>query len=154
MHISSKNYAAEVGLSSCFRQHRAHSHCRFLHGYALSFRFTFGAVELDHNGWVVDFGGLKSLKQILESTFDHKTVLAEDDPQMEWFIEAEKRGILELVILPATGCEKFAEFVYGVAETWLKDAGFAPRVRLISVEVTEHGSNGAMFAPVNFKEAS
>ena len=149
MHFSSKRYAAEIGLSSCFRQHRAHSHCRFLHGYALAFNFVFTAKELDHNGWVVDFGGLKSLKKILEDTFDHKTIVSEDDPELMWFTEAEKRGILELVILPATGCEKFAEFVYGVAQQWLFDAGFSPRVTLISVEVNEHGANGAMFSPVN-----
>lgn len=144
-HQSFKRYGHEVGLSCAFRQWRAHSHCRFVHGYALAFEFEFEADELDQTNWVVDFGGMKSLKQILEDTFDHKTVVAEDDPELEWFQEAEKRGILELVVLPAGGCEKFAQFVYEVAEQWLKDAGFAPRCRLLKVKVSEHGANAAAY---------
>jgi 6-pyruvoyltetrahydropterin/6-carboxytetrahydropterin synthase len=148
MHYSTKTYGAEIGLSSCFRQHRAESHCRLLHGYAMSFGFKFGAHVLDERNWVVDFGGLKGLKGILENTFDHKTIIAADDPQIEWFIEAERRGILELVILPSVGCEMFAQYVYDVVETWLRDAGFSPRCRLISVEVKEHGANGASYEPL------
>ena len=142
---SSKTYGHEVGLSCAFRQWRAHSHCRLIHGYALSFKFVFETQELDQCNWAVDFGGMKSLKKILEDTFDHKTVVAFDDPELEWFKEAERRGILQLVVLPSAGCEKFAEYVYEVAEQWLIDAGFAPRCRLVSVEVKEHGANGALF---------
>ncbi|QDH83431.1 hypothetical protein [Achromobacter phage Motura] len=142
---STKTYGHEVGLSCAFRQWRAHSHCRFVHGYALAFKFVFETEELDSTNWAVDFGGLKSLKQMLQDTFDHKTVVAEDDPELEWFKEAEKRGILELVVLPHGGCEKFAEFTYEAAEQWLKDAGFSPRCRLVSVEVSEHGANSAIF---------
>lgn len=150
-HMSYKKYGHEVGLSCAFRQWRAHSHCRFIHGYALAFEFEFEADELDMTNWVVDFGGMKSLKQILEDTFDHKTVVAEDDPELEWFKEAEKRGILELVVLPAGGCEKFAQFVYEVAEQWLSDAGFAPRCRLLKVKVSEHGANAAAYTgPAEF----
>ncbi len=147
MHHSFKRYGHEVGLSCAFRQWRAHSHCRFVHGYALAFDFEFEADELDQTNWVVDFGGMKSLKQILEDTFDHKTVVAEDDPELEWFQEAAKRGILELVVLPAGGCEKFAQYVFEVAEQWLKDAGFAPRCRLTRVKVSEHGANAAAYTP-------
>lgn len=39
-------------------------------------------------GRVVDFGGLKELRAILEGTFDHKTVVAADDPELAWFREA------------------------------------------------------------------
>lgn len=85
------------------------------------------------------------MKGILEDTFDHTTIVAEDDPHMDWFKEAHTRGILKLVVLPAGGCEKFAEYVFEVAEQWLKDAGFAPRVSLVSVEVSEHGANSALF---------
>lgn len=142
---STKTYGHEVGLSCAFRQWRAESHCRLLHGYALSFRFVFEAEELDARNWVVDFGGLKSLKQILADNFDHATIVAEDDPELDWFEEAAKRGMCRLVVLPSAGCERFAEYVYDVTETWLKDAGFAPRCRLISVEVSEHGANSAIF---------
>lgn len=142
---STKTYGHEVGLSTAFRQWRAQSHCQKLHGYSLAFKFEFGTNELDERQWVVDFGGLKSLKSILEDTFDHKTIVASDDPELEWFKEAERRKILDLVVLPAGGCERFSEYVFEVTEMWLRDAGFAPRCKLLSVEVREHGANSAIY---------
>lgn len=142
---STKTFGHNVGLSCAFRQHRADSHCRLLHGYALAFHFEFEADELDCRNWVVDFGGLKGLKGILEDNFDHKTIVAEDDPEIEWFKEAERRGILELVVLPSAGCEKFAEMIFAVTEQWLKDAGYGDRCRVIKVEVREHGANSAQY---------
>jgi 6-pyruvoyltetrahydropterin/6-carboxytetrahydropterin synthase len=142
---STKTYGNHVGISAAFRQWKAHSHCRFVHGYALGFKFTFEADELDQSNWVVDFGGLKPLKAMLEDTFDHKVVVAEDDPHLDYFKQGEALGVLELVVVPSGGCEKFAELVYECTEQWLKDAGFAPRCRLVSVEVFEHGANSAIF---------
>lgn len=144
-YVSTKTYGHNVGLSAAFRQWRADSHCRFIHGYSLSFKFIFESDELDVRNWVVDFGSLKTLKGILEDTFDHKTVIAEDDPEIEWFEEAHQRGIIDMVVLPAGGCEKFAEYVYEVADGWLNDAGYKPRVKLRSVEVMEHGANSAIY---------
>lgn len=145
MYMSTKTYGHELGLSAAFRQWRAESHCRKLHGYALSIKFLFEAKELDSRNWVVDFGGLKDLKAILEGTFDHKTVVAEDDPQLDWFRAGHAAGTLDLVVLPAVGCEKFAEYIYDVTEQWLTDAGFSPRCRLVGVEVREHGANSAIY---------
>ena len=144
-YYSTKTYGPESGFSCAFRQWRAESHCRFLHGYPLSFRFLFGSNELDVRNWVVDFGSLKSLKGMLERTFDHKTIVAADDPQMKWFVTAHELGIIDLVVLPAGGCEKFAEFAYGAADVWLRDNGYWPRVKLIEVEVREHGANSAIY---------
>jgi len=142
---STKTFGHHLGLSVAFRQHKAGSHCRFVHGYALAFRFVFEADELDERHWVVDFGSLKSLKGWLEDTFDHKVIVAEDDPQIAWFREGHRLGVLDLVELPAAGCEKFAEYVFGATETWLEANGYAPRCRLVSVEVMEHGANSAIF---------
>lgn len=142
---STKKYGHNVGLSCAFRQHRADSHCRFLHGYALAFEFTFESDELDVRNWCVDFGGLKSLKGLLENTFDHKTIVAEDDPEIEWFREGQRRGVLELVEVPAGGSEMFAFMAFEVASQWLKDAGYGERVRLMKVQCWEHEANSASF---------
>lgn len=146
MYASTKLYGHEIGLSCCFRQHRAESHCRFLHGYALAFKFTFVAKELDERGWVVDFGSLKSLKGILEDAFDHKLLVAEDDPDLNTLLRLGDKGLAQVVVLPRVGCEAFAEMVFKVAEQWLTDAGYAPRVALASVEVKEHGANSAIYS--------
>ncbi len=142
--ISTKTFGHEAGFSSTFRQWRAHSHCNMLHGYALGFKFTFAAVETDACGWVVDFGGLKPLKQILEDTFDHKMLVAQDDPMLELVKQMHASKLADVVVVPATGCEAFARMVFDVTSQWLVDAGFAPRVWLVSVEVSEHGANSAI----------
>lgn len=141
-----KHYPHTLGLSACFRQHRAHSHCRFLHGYALAFTLEFESEKLDITNWVVDFGAMKSLKGILEDTFDHKTIVAEDDPNLDFYVKGRDLGILDLVMLPSAGCEKFAEFVFGVAEVWLIDNGFHPRVKLTRVTCAEHDGNSASYS--------
>lgn len=145
MHYSTKMYPHSAGFSCAFRQWRADSHCRLLHGYALGFKFIFAAADLDVRNWVVDFGGLKPLKQMLSDTFDHTTVVAKDDPEIEWFREGHRRGILRLVEVEAGGCEKFAQLTYEVTQQWLKDGGYGDRVTLVSVEVSEHEANSAIY---------
>lgn len=144
-HRSSKTYGHEIGLSCCFRQWRAQSHCKHLHGYALSVHIEFEADDLDERNWVVDFGSLKSFKGVLENTFDHKTLVAHDDPLMDQFQAMEAAGLAELIVVDATGCEAFAKLVYEGAGVWLTDNGYAPRVRVHHVTVREHGANSASF---------
>lgn len=140
---STKTYAHSIGLSACFRQWRADSHCRFLHGYALKVRLVFEAYTLDRCNWVVDFGSLKSLKGFLEDMFDHKTLVASDDPLFEHFREMDRLGLIQMREIDATGCESFARFIFRYTETWLKDNGYAPRCFIRSVEVSEHDGNSA-----------
>ena len=142
---SSKTYGHEVGLTAVFRQWRAQSHCRFLHGYALKVHIEFEADELDERHWVVDFGSLKSFKGWLENTFDHRLLIAEDDPQKEMLQAIGGLNLAQIVMVPATGCEAFAELVYVGAQIWLKDNGYTPRVRVHSVTVSEHGANSATY---------
>jgi 6-pyruvoyltetrahydropterin/6-carboxytetrahydropterin synthase len=143
---STKTFGHELGLSAAFRQHRAESHCRLIHGYALSVKLTFEASELDVRNWVVDFGSLKSFKDMLERTFDHKLLVAEDDPMRSDLCKLDRLGLAQVVMVPATGCEAFAEMIYGYAELWLKDNGYAPRCRIVEVEVREHGANSAIYS--------
>ena len=44
---STKTHGHAIGLSAAFRQWRADSHCKYLHGYALAVKFVFEAGELD-----------------------------------------------------------------------------------------------------------
>ncbi len=143
-YVSTKTYGHEIGLSACFRQWRADSHCRFMHGYALAFRFEFEAETLDARNWVIDFGSLKPLKQMLEDRFDHKTVVAQDDPELNTFKMLAERGLIQLVVLPHVGCEAFAKEAMILARGWLIDNCHAGRVRVRSVECREHGANSAI----------
>lgn len=143
-YVSTKTYGHEIGLSACFRQWRADSHCRFMHGYALAFRFEFETEWLDDRNWVVDFGGLKALKQKLEERFDHKTVVAADDPELATFQMLADRRLIQLVVLPNVGCEAFAYEARMLAQGWLVHGGLDKRVRVRSVECREHGANSAI----------
>lgn len=146
--FSTKTYGHDVGLSACFRQHLAtHSHCSKLHGYALAVSFMFGCHQLDDRNWVQDFGDLKEVKQFLQDHFDHKVIVAEDDPQIQLFFDLDNTGMLDVIVMPGVGCEKFAEFIYIWVAAWLDARQFeeGSRVWLESVEVKEHGANSAIY---------
>lgn len=143
-YYSTKTFTHNLGLSCAFRQWRAESHCKYLHGYALEIKLVFGAQHLDERNWVVDFGSLKSLKGMLEKTFDHKVLVAEDDPEADLFHQMEDAGVCEIVWVPATGCERFAEMIFEASEVWLKDNGYSPRCWVQQVEVREHSGNSAI----------
>lgn len=142
-----KSYGHAEGLSCSFRQWQAHSsHCRFLHGYALAFRFTFATETLDGRGWCIDFGGLKPLRAWLHETFDHTTLVAADDPELPRFEALAEAGLVQLRVLPAVGCEAFAAHAYAWAAAFA-NSQTEGRVRLEQVEVAEHAGNSAIFSP-------
>ena len=141
---STKTYGHNIGLSACFRQPQAHSHCKFLHGYSLQFKFTFGCKHLDERNWVVDFGGLKPLKAWLEDHFDHKVILDEDDPYMQHFMNLEAAGLCEIVKFYGVGVEKFAEHACMFADKLVKEMT-NNRCFVVSCECAEHGANSAIY---------
>jgi len=142
--ISTKTYNHNIGLSCAFRQWRAkHSHCKYMHGYALSVRINFKG-QLNDRNWVYDFGDLKFVKQFLQDTFDHKTVIAEDDPELETFKELHEKGLIQLVVIPHVGCEKFAEYICKEIAPQIQ-VNSNERVKLMSVEVREHSGNSAIY---------
>ena len=144
---STKTYGHDIGLSCAFRQYRAKSHCHLLHGYAIAVKVEFEANILDHRNWVVDFGGLKSFKEELKNLFDHKVIVAEDDPFMDWYVRGQELGVLELVVMPQVGCEYFAYHIACIARAWLHINKLTPRCTIKSVEVREHGANSAIYFP-------
>ena len=144
---STKTYGHQIGLSAVFRQpHADHSHCRFLHGYSLGFKFTFGCKDLDNKNWAVDFGGLKPLKAWLENTFDHKTVIDSEDPFLYKFKELEELGLCEITVLHGVGAEMFAYHAWKFADKLIREAT-DHRCWCDSVECAEHGANSAIYTP-------
>ncbi|MDA7742282.1 6-carboxytetrahydropterin synthase [Francisellaceae bacterium] len=140
------------GFSICFRQWQAtHSHCHFLHGYAISFKLHFQTEDLDTYNWVWDFGWLKNpdykidgmtAKDWFSYMFDHTTIIAEDDPHFDKFKSLEAEGILQLRVVPQQSCEKMAEFVLQKVGTLVTEFSNG-RVQLNKVDVFEHDKNAA-----------
>tara|TARA_R100001377_G_scaffold84686_1_gene68817 strand:- start:257 stop:718 length:462 start_codon:yes stop_codon:yes gene_type:complete len=141
------------GYSTCFRQWRAiNTHCRFLHGYAISFKVWFEG-ELDHRNWVWDFGGMKRSRNLIDDKspkdyfawlLDHTVIIANDDPELDSFRMMDAQGIIQLRVIDATGCEKFAEFLYKqINDFLLKETN--GKVKAAKVEVYEHERNSASY---------
>jgi|TARA_B100001564_G_C20520549_1_gene614950 6-pyruvoyltetrahydropterin/6-carboxytetrahydropterin synthase len=143
------------GYSTVFRQHRAETtHCKYLHGYGISFKIWFEG-ELDERNWVWDFGGMKRAKGTIEGMapkkwfdymFDHTFLVAADDPFVESFNKMDQAGVAQVRVIEATGAEKFAELIYFKVNDFihLETEG---RVKVTKVEFREHDRNSAIFQP-------
>ena len=140
------------GYSTAFRQWRAsHSHCKFIHGYALKFKITFSG-KLDDKNWVCDFGSFKrnGIKEHMNYMFDHTTIVAKDDPELAFFKIMDKKGLIQLRILDHVGCEKFAEYVFNyISSIVSKETN--NRVFVKQVECFEGDTNNsALFKSKNY----
>ena len=141
------------GFSTVFRQWKAKdTHCRFLHGYGISFKVYFEG-ELDDRNWVWDFGGMKRAKTQIDGLqpkawmdymFDHTVIIAEDDPFLKAFLEMGDAGVAQVRVIPATGAEKFAEYIYSNINEFVKSET-DNRVRVTKVKFMEHGKNAAYY---------
>ena len=141
------------GFSTVFRQWKAKTtHCRFVHGYGISFKVYFEG-ELDERNWVWDFGGMKraktkidgkSPKEWMDYMFDHTLIVAEDDPHLNAFKNMEEAGVAQVRVIPATGAEKFAEYIYHKLNKFV-DTETEGRVRVTKVKFMEHGKNAACY---------
>ena len=142
------------GFSTVFRQWKAtDTHCRFVHGYGISFKVYFEG-DLDHRNWVWDFGGMKraktkidgkSPKEWMDYMFDHTLIVAEDDPELEAFKQMDRAGVAQVRIIPATGAEKFAEYIYDKLNDFVADET-ENRVKVVKVKFMEHGKNAAYYS--------
>lgn len=156
MYVSTKRYSHEAGLSIAYRQHKADSHCRFIHGYSLAFDFEFESEKLDVRNWVCDFGGFRTLKAFLDEYFDHTLLVSQDDPELKFFKEIDRRGLAQVREVAKTGCEGLSEFLYWyVNEIWLPDNGYNASIHCRKVHVHETPTNSAWveFSKADWEDA-
>jgi 6-pyruvoyltetrahydropterin/6-carboxytetrahydropterin synthase len=142
------------GYSCVFRQWKADgTHCRFLHGYGISFRVWFEG-QLDEKNWVWDFGGMKRAKGTIDGMnpkawmdymFDHTTIVSKYDPYLDKFKQMEVDGIIQLRIIPNVGAEQFAKYIYNKLNTFVKEETNG-RVKVAQVEFMEHNKNTAIYS--------
>ena len=142
------------GFSTVFRQWKAETtHCKYVHGYGISFKVYFEG-DLDERNWVWDFGGMKraktkidgrSPKEWMDYMFDHTLVVAEDDPELKAFQQMDTAGVAQVRVIPATGAEKFAEYIYTKLNKFV-DTETEGRVKVTKVKFMEHGKNAAYYS--------
>lgn len=136
-------------ISTGHRQWRDDGHCAYLHGYGRTMKVVFGATQLDDKNWVVDFGGLRDFKKWLEGEWDHRMLIASDDPELETFKDLHTRGIIDLNIMDATkgygpGIEASCKYVYDHLNDYISDLTDG-RCWVESVEIWEHENNSAIY---------
>jgi 6-pyruvoyltetrahydropterin/6-carboxytetrahydropterin synthase len=141
------------GYSTVFRQWKAEgTHCKFLHGYGVSFKVWFEG-ELDERNWVWDFGGMKRAKGTIDGMnpkawmdymFDHTMIVAENDPNINLFRSMDESNIIQLRIIPSVGAEQFAKYIYEKLNTFIQTETEG-RVKVIQVEFREHEKNTAFY---------
>jgi 6-pyruvoyltetrahydropterin/6-carboxytetrahydropterin synthase len=141
------------GYSCVFRQWKAEgTHCKYLHGYGVSFKIWFEG-ELDERNWVWDFGGMKRAKGTIDGKnpkvwmdymFDHTTLVAQDDPGINGFRTMDHLGVIQLRELPAVGAEQFAKFVFEKVNAFVQEETEG-RVKVVKVEFRENERNSATY---------
>ena len=141
------------GFSTVFRQWKAEdTHCKFVHGYGVAFKVYFEG-DLDYRNWVWDFGGMKraktkieglSPKQWMDYMFDHTFIVAQDDPYLDKFLHMGMAEIAQIRVIPATGAEKFAEYIFNKLNDFVTEET-GGRVKVTKVKFMEHGKNAAYY---------
>jgi 6-pyruvoyltetrahydropterin/6-carboxytetrahydropterin synthase len=92
----------------------------------------------------MDFGGLKHIKAWLEDKFDHTLLINEDDPEMAFFEEMDRKGLCRLRVLPNIGMEGSAKYIFDYVDPWVQEQTDG-RVRVFSVECRENEKNSAIY---------
>jgi 6-pyruvoyltetrahydropterin/6-carboxytetrahydropterin synthase len=116
--------------------HRVAGHegkCAHLHGHGYVFRFTCEAERLDPLGRVIDFSDIKAkLCEWLESSWDHRFLVFEDDPLLGALKTVDEASIVAVPFNPTA--ENMADFLLRMIGPSLL---YGTQVRLIKVEVEE-----------------
>ena len=129
------------GFPCCHRQWKATSHCRYLHGYDRWVEIEWTGPR-DDLGWVVDFGGLKELKDKLERPFDHTCLISPDDPELDRFRELDAAGAIDLRVMDPT--------MEGMT-LWVRDLihdlqpSIAEAAEVVRIECWENERNAAVW---------
>ena len=87
-----------------------------------------------------------SPKDWFDYMFDHTFVVAEDDPFKESFLKMNEAGVAQVRIVPATGAERFAQFIYDKLNPFIFEETEG-RVKISKVEFREHNKNSAIYEP-------
>ena len=143
-HTCTKRYS-EICVSH--RNWNSDTHCATIHGYARSVEVTIGCDKLSDKGWVMDLGGLRFIKKLLEEAWDHRLLVSDNDPLLEDFRALEAKGALDLHVMDTS--KGWGPYLEGSCQ-FLADH-IAPEVaritegqcRLLKVEIWEKTDNRA-----------
>lgn len=139
--VSTKSY---YNYPCSHRQWRHPGHCAYIHGYSRSFHFWFRCHQLDEYGFVVDFGGLKAVKALLDEWYDHTLLINRDDPLLDTFQNLHAQGACNLKVVDNCSMEGTAQFLYQQINA-IVQSSTQGRAWCFKVEVRENDKNSAIY---------
>jgi 6-pyruvoyltetrahydropterin/6-carboxytetrahydropterin synthase len=142
MFTCSKTYA---DIPFAHRQHRHAGHCAFVHGHNWSFTFVFGCDALDANGFVVDFGDLKYIRQWFDEHLDHACVFNDDDPLSKALLDAAPAAYKPYFVRNCSA-EGLAQHTHEVVNEMVRRKTDG-RVFVVETRVAEDARNAATYRP-------
>lgn len=125
-------------------QHRHAGHCRFVHGHNWSFALTFACDELDDQGFVIDFGGIKFIARWIDENLDHAFLFAESDTEGRKMLAAFPH-IFKAYIVKNCSAEGLAVHLFDVFDGLIREESNG-RAWLKSIRVGEDSKNFAYFS--------
>lgn len=109
-------------LPAAHRQPKHDGHCRWIHGHNYGFDLTFSAHARDvHTDFVIDFGKLRFVKELLEHQFDHTLIVVESDPELPLFLSLHDKGLADIRIVASSSAEGMAEWVLSAVNGVLRE---------------------------------
>lgn len=124
------------------RQPTHDGHCKLIHGHDWKFEVEFAAATLDENGFVIDFGKMKFVKEFLAERFDHTLVLPLNDPEFDTFQQLQEKGLAKLTLLAEASAEGLADYLFQAIDELAGEAT-SERVGVVRVTVYEDEKNSA-----------
>lgn len=116
--------------------------CRNLHGHSGEAVLEFTAENLNHNGFVMDFGDIKTpLKAWINANWDHAFLANAQDPLLPY---VQSEGLKCFIFPHEPTAEVMAHYLY----QHVNQSGLLPTgVRLLSVSIQETCSGIGYYAP-------
>ena len=125
------------------RQHTHEGHCALIHGHNWSIKITFKATKLDENGFVIDFGKLKFIRQWIEEHLDHACLFNEDDPLLDTILSTAPNAYKPYIIRRCS-CEGLAEHLFDIFTPMVEETT-ENRVHIARIDVKEDSRNSGAF---------
>lgn len=127
------------------RQHRHAGHCARIHGHSWTLSLNFACSELDRHGFVVDFGGLRFLKDWIDTHLDHACVLSADDPELAW-VRSKDGSVFKLLVVESASAEGIARHLHAALDPLVR-AETGGRAWIAELELHEDSRNSVRFVP-------
>ncbi len=120
--------------------------CSKIHGHNWSITIEFTAQKLDKNGFVVDFGKLKYLKQFINEKLDHSCLFSKDDNKVKSLSESIHKDLFKIIWVENSSCEGIAKYLYTNFSNLLREHE-GDRVSIRSICLHEDEKNAVCYCP-------